>query len=465
MNVKLRPRQISGNSVLALGVWIALLPGLTIAQDDFFGRVNIDLDADDQRGNQAFSLVGWVTEKVSQGLEQTSPIFSRHDQELNKLETSLFAQVDARLGEQTNFRFSAKAYHDEIYRINDDTAYSRDEKDEFRNRFEIKDFYIEHQTDNGLYLKLGNQILAWGMAEYVRVTDLINTEDQYTFGQQDLEDLRLQVPAALLSYTSGDWVFDGVLTVQAGRNDISPIGDEFDQFIGQREAGFTLLREDPEQDGEFFLRASTHYQRGDIQFVLGEFNDNALSVDQIVAPDSIAPQLIYSQNRMRAAGVAANWVEGSWLLFGEVGLHLDKAVRPDSDAFLDQLNGWDQKDQLLSVLGAEYNGFRNLVLTFEVDSIHTRGHDALMQAEEDQLSFGTRFYWTALNERLQLLGVWNELADNAGRVSRLSVDYNWSDNLDLGILWVDYSMANDSIFYEFRNNDVLQLQLRYSFQI
>ncbi len=121
--------------MLALGVWIALLPGLTIAQDDFFGRVNIDLDADDQRGNQAFSLVGWVTEKVSQGLEQTSPIFSRHDQELNKLETSLFAQVDARLGEQTNFRFSAKAYHDEIYRINDDTAYSRDEKDEFRNRF------------------------------------------------------------------------------------------------------------------------------------------------------------------------------------------------------------------------------------------------------------------------------------------------------------------------------------------
>jgi len=32
------------------------------------------------------------------------------------------------------------------------------------------------------------------------------------------------------------------------------------------------------------------------------------------------------------------------------------------------------------------------------------------------------------------------------------------------MLWVDYHSAADSILYDFRNNVVLQLQLRYNFQ-
>ena len=76
-----------------------------------------------------------------------------------------------------------------------------------------------------------------------------------------------------------------------------------------------------------------------------------------------------------------------------------------------------------------------------------------------------RAYWTALNERLQVLGVWNNLSDNEGEVARLSMEYNYSDNLDFGLLWVAYDSNNDSIFYEYRNNDVLQLQLRNNFQL
>ena len=442
-----------------------LFSGYATAQDDFFSTIEVDTSARNRRTDMPFSLFGWVTQKVSHGFESPGPLFSRSDKELNKIETSLFLQLDTDFGAESNFRISAKAYHDEIYRFNDDTRYSDDERNEFRNRFEIKDFYIERQYDNGFYLKIGKQMLAWGLAEYSRVTDLINTEDQYTFGQQDLEDIRLQVPAILASYATAGWVFDSVVTYRAGSNDIAPDGDEFDQFITIRDSGLTLLRKDTKQDTEYFFRASTHFARGDFQLVLGEFNDNALTVDQISAVKSVSPRVTYRQNRMRALGIAANWVGGSWLYFGELGMHLDQAVRPNSDAFFRQLNGWDQKDQLLSVLGIEYSGFRNLLLTFEIDSIHTRDHDAFMQADEDQISFGSRLYWTALNERIQVLAVWKELADNAGRVSRISVDYNWSDSLDLGLMWVDYHSDDNSMFYEFRNNDVFQLQFRYNFQI
>lgn len=452
-----------GMAVLAFSV-LGLMPPAT-AQVDFFGTIDVDTQANASSNSSNYSVIAWITQKVSQGLEDPGVQFSRQEKELNKIETSFFSQFDGSIGEQVNFRVSGKIYHDEIYRHNNGSSSTSGERDKFRNRFEIRDFYLEHQYDNGFYLKIGNQMLAWGLAEHLRVTDLINTEDQYTFGQQDLEDLRLQVPAALLSYTVGDWTFDSVFTYRAGRNQMAPVGDEFDQLIGQRNLGATLGRNDPDTDFESFFRASSHLSQGDLQIVAGEFNDNAISVDQLSALQSLNPQITYTQNRMRAIGLAANWVEGSWLMFGEVGMHIDKAVRPEQDSFFKNLDGWDEKDQLLSVIGVEYNGFRNLMLSFEVDNIHTQEHDAFMAADKNQVSLGSRLYWTALNERLQVLAVWNQLADHAGSVSRVSVDYNWSDNLDLGLMWVDYNSNDDSFFYDFRNNDVFQLHLRYNFQI
>jgi len=88
-----------------------------------------------------------------------------------------------------------------------------------------------------------------------------------------------------------------------------------------------------------------------------------------------------------------------------------------------------------------------------------------MYAEKNQTSFGARLYWTALNEKLTVVAVRNELANQAGQVSRVSVDYNWSDSVEMGLLWVDYGSDRDSIFYNFRNNDILKIDLRYNFQI
>jgi len=437
----------------------------TLAQDDFFSTLDVDIESEDSSVDNNYSVIGWVTQKVSQGIERPGPLFSRQDRELNKVETSLFAQLDVDLGGGYGFRFSGKVFHDEIYRLNDGTDYSTDEIQEFRNRSEVRDFYIEKQYDNGVYIKLGNQMLAWGMGEYLRVTDLINTEDRYSFAQQDLEDLRLQVPAALLSYSAGDWTLDGVVTYEAGRDYSAPAGDEFDQFINLRQGGIRLTRDQPEKQEEYFFRASTHLSQGDLQLVAGEFNNNALTLQEISAVHSTSPLFRYGQNRMRAFGLSANWADGSWLYFGELGLHLDKAVFPNSNSVFRQVGGWDEKDQVLSVLGVEYSGFRNLLLTFELDSIRTKNHDEFMYADKNQTSFGARAYWTALNEKLTVIAVMNELASDSGQVSRLSVDYSLSDRLEMGLLWVDYGAESESIFYNFRNNDILQLHLRYNFQI
>lgn len=431
------------------------------AQDDFFSSLDVDITNNDNNGRH--SLLGWVNADLGYGLQAPGPLFSRSDSELNKAEVSLFAQWDAELGERSSFRFSGKAYREEIYRLQNDNPYSADEIGEFRNRFEVRDFYLEHEFDNNVYVKAGNQILAWGMSEYLRVTDLVNTENQYTFGQQDLEDLRLQVPAILASVNFEGWTLDSVLTYEAGDNDIAPAGDEFDQYAALRASGASMFVNKPEKQGEFFIRASGQYSRGDIQIVAGEFNDNALSIQRIAVSGS-TPLVYLQQNRMRALGVAANRVMGSWLLFGEFGLHRNKALRPLNNELSSQINGWQHKDQLLAVLGADYSGFRNLILSAEIDTTRTHNNDSSLYGPATQTSFGLRAYWTALNERLQLIAVSNHLAEDNGRVDRLSVDYDWSDNLSLGVLWVNYSAPANSYVNLFSRNDVLNIRMRYNFQ-
>lgn len=450
---------------LALGITFSILltPLPSFAQDDFFSTVEVSDDGK-QSIDQSFSLIGWAVQKVGYGLEAPGPLFSRQQRELNRVETSLFAQLDVPLPDNSAFRISGRALHDEIYRIKDND-YTYDEVNEFRNRYEIRDFYFEKEFDNGLYFKIGNQILAWGQAEYLRVTDLINIEDQYTFVQQDLEDLRLQIPAALLNFDLGSWSIDAVYTYDADTNNLAPELDEFDPFIAFRSNGTFIIEEVPEREQEVFFRASTQLASGELQFVAGEFNDNLPTLVRLEALGSPNPRLYFSQNRMRALGFSANWVEGSWLFYGEAAIHTGKRVRPNLETFFKKVGGWDEKEQLLSVLGAEYNGFENLQLAMELDLIHTRAHTSSMLLAEDQIGAGVRAFWTPLNQRLQILAVWSELVGSTGRVIRVSADYNWSDTIDFGLLWVDYQTESDSPFVPFENNDMIQLQLRYSFQI
>ena len=163
------------------------------AQDEFFSTINIDVP---KTKSSNYSVIGWITQSASYGLEQPSHLFGRTDSELNGLQPSLFIQADGKFSDELKFRVSGKYYHDPIYQIKSDAPHSIEERNQLRNRLEIRDFYFDYQAENGLYFKVGNQILAWGLSEYIRVTDQINVEDQFAIAQQDLEDLRLPAPAA-----------------------------------------------------------------------------------------------------------------------------------------------------------------------------------------------------------------------------------------------------------------------------
>lgn len=70
----------------------------SLAQNNFFNTIDVDIETNDSPADENFSLIGWATQKVSQGIERPGVLFSRQGRDLNKIETSLFAQLDTKLG-------------------------------------------------------------------------------------------------------------------------------------------------------------------------------------------------------------------------------------------------------------------------------------------------------------------------------------------------------------------------------
>lgn len=457
---------IDQRKAIAASVLSFLLGADVYAQDDFFGSIDVDVDHEQRTSDPMWSYTGWLRQKAAYGLQAPPQPFSRTDRDWSKLETSFFLQFDAQLSSRTALRLSAKSYADSIYRLKGEENYSRDEVRKFKSRFEMKDAYVESQLNERSYIKLGQQIIAWGQAENLRITDLVNTQDLYTFGQQDLEDLRLPVPALRWSYRLGDALVDSVITYRAGHDYVAPALDEFDPLISLRSFNIRTEFDRPERETEYFVRVSGHYARGDWSVVAADANQNSADVRAIAVSSTpgIPPLLTLSQDRFQALGVAGNWTRGSWLAFAETGLHRGKRLQPNANSFFSYVRGWPEKDRVLSAVGLEYNGWSNTTVTAEFDHVHTRDFDNSLTADADQLGYSVRVLWSGFNERLQTLTVWNQLPDHGGGILRFSLDYDWSDSLKLGLLWVNYTAPRDAPLYPYRANDVLQLQIEYSFQ-
>lgn len=460
-----------GQLLIFLGV-SSIAPSIG-AQEDFFGSISVEIEEELDLDSD-WSFTGWVRQKTNFGLQAPGQSFSRKDEDWSKIETSSYARWDYRINDNTAVRLSARASVDALYFIRDEDDYSLEEREEFKSRFELRDAYVEtqfakgHQTDN-FYLKVGQQIVVWGEAENLRITDLVNTEDRFTFGQQDLEDIRLPVPALRLNYSFSDLLLDGVISYRAGSNDIAPAFDEFDPLISFRADGVTFVEQDPEQEHEIFVRLSGHYSRGDWGIAIAESNQDSFDIRTINGPLNGPATVFLGQDRFQSIGANINWTHGSWLAFAELGVHFDKRLQPSLDYLVQaqaqqQQSLWPETDQSLSALGLEYSGFRNTTISFEADTVHTHDHSDVLAVDRRQLGYSVRVLWNGFNERLQVLGVWNQLPDQGGRVGRFTLDYDWSDSIELGLMWVSYSANIGSPLYNYRHNDSIQFQFEYSFQ-
>jgi hypothetical protein len=425
------------------------------ADDDFFTDIDISVDAhEDRRLKSKWS----IKQLGSYGLANPSSGFARSESGLNKMETSLHAEFDARFSPGLAGRLELELLHDAVYALNSDINASENELDTFKNRYEARDIYLDIELSKEWNLRAGNQIIAWGQAETLVISDLIAPHNNYTLLQADLEDIRLHVPALKLTRSDSNFTLDTVITYDAGFNYLAPEGNEFDPFIQLRELPLALHQHKASRRSEYFVRLKRNFKGGDISLIAADANNNELSLAH-----TTAEAMHFSQKRFQALGLSGSYSAGLWIYKAELGAHWGKPVTPATSEFMNYLQGWEKRDQSLAMMGFDYAGFGDATVSLEINYVHTRGATESLAIEEIEMGATTSVNWSDENQKLTLNAHVISLLNSNGTIFRANAEYALTDSLKIGALLVTYDAQENDSLYLYRNNDAVQFHLQYYF--
>ncbi len=96
------------------------------------------------------------------------------------------------------------AFYDLAYGMKKRETFSEEVLYELEKEVELREVYIEGSPLNSLDIKLGKQIITWGVADSLRVVDVLNPTDEREFGMTDLEDIRLPINMTKIDYYIGN---------------------------------------------------------------------------------------------------------------------------------------------------------------------------------------------------------------------------------------------------------------------
>lgn len=455
------PHRANGSSRMSGWLQPFLVLGLiayadaTFANDDFFATIDLEVSEPSRDSLQT----RWsIKQLASYGLADPGSEFARAESGVNKVGTRLQGELDYRFSPAVAARFELEYFHDAVYSLNSDINPSREELNRFRNRVQARDIYLDIDLSPRWNLRAGNQIVAWGQAETLVINDLIAPLNNYTIMQADLKDLRLHTPAIKLTRSDNLLTLDALVTYDAGYNDIAPEGNEFDPFIQLRALPFAVKQDKADNRNEFFFRAKHNFRGGDISLILADANHNELSLTR-----TDSDTFYFSQERIQSLGLSASYNKGLWVYKGEIALHHNKPVMPAAPVFLDYLQGWENRDQTLAMVGFDYAGFGNATVSAELNYVHTSGNSEFLQLEKNELGATTSLHWSDDNQKLSLNAHFIGLLNANGFVFRANAEYALTDNFKLGSLLVAYEADADDSLFAYRNNDVIQLYVQYYF--
>lgn len=436
--------------------------GLPTLAEDFFGTVETTAEPLEIKEQSPWSHKAWLQQKTGYGYRSPESGFTRDSADLTRTETQFYGELDWRK-EAWQLRLAGSLIHDwlpdfERAGIWSGYEFTQAQEDARSWRWEVSDSFVSWQKQDW-WLKGGYQTLAWGEAETLKVTDVLARRDQRWPGQEDLEDLRLPVPALRVSWNNR---LDLVLLPEMPLDRNPAAFEEFDpyiQFRGANNQTPDIHREEGDNPG-WALRWQSRGQGLDTQFLLADvysFDVRPTEFRFSTGAEPYLESLTLEPWRQQIAGLGVQSVHGNWLLKTEQAWHRGVHLMPNNPAA-----PWIEKNQWRAMVSSEYSGVDRLRVSTEFSWNYTQDYRPELAEDEWQTGLGLRANYTLFNERLSLTGVGLRLNGNQGDVVRLSADWELTDEFSLALTLVEYSAkSGDQLLYPYRHNDSLLLALRW----
>lgn len=385
---------------------------------------------------------------------QEAPADTQVDyRDLSMLRTTASLTADIR-HDTWRARISGHSFYDGSYSLQGREQYSAKLLDEYEQELEFDEVYFSTSLLDSLDLKIGRQVVVWGKADNVRVTDILNPLDNRIPGMVDIKYRRLPVTMTRLDYFTGQWSMNALLLNEV-RFDKTPVFNS-DFFPGEgprppekTPADFSINNQ------QYALAINGIFSGWDLSLYQAWVFDNRPHLSQ----ETGQPELLH--NRVSMTGFTSNMAFGNWLFKAEGAWWQGLEFATVSGTDFSRID---------VMAGIEYTGFSETIFSLESVNRHIvhfddrlrQAPDYSQQNEQQTVFMASRdFLNDTLNVKL-LCSLFGGHGEDGG-FERLQLSYDLNDHSTITGGSILYQSGEQYAFSTIGNNDRFFLEYSFSF--
>lgn len=335
-----------------------------------------------------------------------------------------------------------------------------------RTGLKLREAYLRYDS-NKWDLKIGRQIIIWGKADGIPITDLISPFDLSEFLARDYEDIYLPVDAARIRLLGNKFNFEFVW-VPIFRPAIFPgPGEPWAPPLDDIQ-GMNLVVKPPLEPGkkignsELFGKMSFYLAGFDFAFsaftTWDDFGITRFSIMQSPGtPSAIEMQTEYY--RVKGIGAEFSTTLGGLVFRGEAAFL--KGKRYQAENFTD---GIFKKNSILWLLGLDWFGGNDWIITGQLADEMILEHESAIQKHEHNFIVTLSIEKKLMNQILSVSNMTYWGLNEQEYFNRIKIDYAFTDSLHL-ILGADLigGAKGKGLFGQYKDNKQIFFKVKYSF--
>lgn len=325
--------------------------------------------------------------------------------------------------------------------------------------FNIRELYVSQQT-GAFDIRAGRQIITWGVADALRITDLVSPMDYSEFLAQDYDDIRIPENALRVKFSKSSFAFEAIAVpvietfeLPFDRNNpwaVSVTGN--DSVLSAEKTDFKI------KNAEFGGRLSWFLSGVDFS-VCALRTFNKMPVFEMKY-DSESQKVILSpkHKRMTMAGCDISLPLGKFVLRGELAEYFGEAQQPDI------YNETVCKNTTNALLGIDiYPGNDwNVSLQYAHKYIGGYDHNSGISSYRSSGTATVRISKDLFRNTLNVNTFAYIDVTNGGVYDRTTFDYSVNDMLHIA-LGFDYFNADKGMFKMYDKNSEIFAKVKMSF--
>ena len=332
-----------------------------------------DISIEKKQTSESFDWDAIFSQKLYYGLESPAVPFFRRAPGIEAIHSNINLGLNTKFAEVINFKFSGDVNWDWGYFESSKYSYGPTAAD-----FKLRDLYIDFYPIDGLWLRVGNQIIARGESNLLISSDIANPRDLSTIGLQDLDDIRLNIPSILAGYNIGSLKQEIIVFLDEKRNKVARSGTAFDPEAAFLGASINTDVSPTKQNISYALRNKMLLSGLELDLSLGEYNNKQLSTLSSSVAGNVTT-LFTQQDRILFVGLNGNIVLSDFVLKFDTSHKKGKRF-PGSNP----LRGpWSEHEVSEFSLGADYSGFNDLSINIELANAYIHKHNIQLANEQN----------------------------------------------------------------------------------